>query len=329
MNIQFIDAISFCVPKAFSVPKRPTYTSGLLVIESDDGRVSDYTHWYPLMQKLSMEYSDFYPNNVARFCPAINTSVIGEEGRMSVSQLQELSRWTEIMAHGRQHIRLGRYPVPEGANAGSKKFMVRNSARLITNTTTYEIIEGSKREQIRVLTADEDGIGWVAGEIEVETPLNNSYTSSAYVQLSQEGADEELGGCLSDLKDWGISAESFVYPGHEGATDFGNPDALSWVENYFSSGRGRLVSSSNDPINTSDTPLNNLKAIYSTSYTQQDIEHIMDEVQAKNGVLIWYGHGEPSSDMMVFLEKLIRTAFAKGVRIATRREAVRFLKLQQ
>lgn len=302
----------------------PAKTKGLIVIETDDGYQTDFDLWYPFFRKMSKEYSEFAPYNLIPFCPAVNTGYIGTESYLSLDQLKIISEWTEIMNHGGYHAGLGLYPLSSPAAAGQNRINLSKANEVqIPSGYEYIISEGGLSERIKPISSDnmDMPISTRTGTyLILENNLINSYTTAARIQVSQEALNSELQGALQTLSGWGIQAENHVFPYHSGSQYFVNPTANTAVKNAHASSRGSI--SSVYTINQKGTNLNNLTAMGNT-LTQAQINALIVDLKATDGVFIWFFHG--SNTARPFLEMLIRSAMAAGVRIVTRKEAVKHL----
>lgn len=307
------------------IKRPPEKTRGLIVIESDDGYKNDYEYWFPKFKEFSKRYSEFAPYNIVSFCPAVNSATLGNERCMTVEQVVEMSKWTEIMNHGKYHAGLGSYPLSKNANAGQKRidFAKANEIQIHAGYE-YIIEEGSKSERVIPVYSDnmEIPISRRTGtHVLCKDNLINSYTTSAKIRISPESADLEIQGAINDLSSWGIPITSHVYPYHSGSQYFVNEETKSNVSGNHLSSRGMMVGSNS--INLKGSNVKNLKAM-GIDLSQAELNSIVQELKATDGVFIWYWHSSTST--LAFFERLIKTAMEAGVRIVTREEAIKHLK---
>lgn len=309
----------------FVRPKTVNYKKGVLIIDSDDGIIGDYTHWFPLCMRLGREYSTWANSRPAVFCPAIVTNHVGGGPNvMSVEQIQELARQGfEPQSHGRDHISVGALPVLENVTSGATTVQVQAAGTIRRNLGAYDfrIFEGETEEILDI--AKVEGRTSRPGIITLGSPLQNSYTTEARVQLTDDSARDVLQGSLDDLQSWGVEARHFVYPYHSGGIRHIGGNTSQWMEDYFDSGRGRTSSTG---INTKgDIDWNNLTSLLNTEpATKNTIDNSLDEISKTDGLLIFYGHGEQDADNLSLLENLIRGALDRGIRILTKSQACEY-----
>lgn len=300
--------------------KKPTTTSGYLVIESDDGKVEDYTYWLKLTNKIAQEYSDFYPPKCVVVCPNVNTGRFGDEGFLDYDKVKELQWYGwEIMSHGRFHIGLGKHPFTQNVNAGGTRIYLTDAGYIghMGGTTNYiwKIVEGEKTENVVVSVA-------TTNYIDIQQPLINSYTTNATIQLTTDSIYSLLNECKNDLTEHGIKVSSHVYTYHAGSFHHVNEEAINIVRELFISARGSTTAI-NNPL-TAD--LHNLKALLiNDSLTENTIDTNLQIAKENNHVMICYGHGESGGIAYQRLEYLIRKALTMGIKIITRNEAVKIL----
>lgn len=308
-----------------TIKRPPAKTKGLIVIESDDGYKGDFEYWFPKFKEFSKRYSEFAPYNFIPFCPAVNYGTIGNADCMSVAQLKTMSKWTEIMNHGKNHAGLGAYPLSSATASGQNRvnFTKANEIQIYVGYE-YIISEGAASERVKPIFSDnmEMPIATRTGTyILCENNLVNSYTTAATIKLSPESADLEIQSALAGLASLGIAATNHVYPYHSGTQFYINAETQQKVNANHISSRGMMVST--DAINLKGSNVGNLKAMGAT-LTQTAINTMITDLKANDGVFIWYWHG--SITALPFLEMLITSAMSAGVRIVTRQKAVEHLK---
>lgn len=309
----------------FVKPKTVNYDKGVLIIDSDDGIVGDYTHWYPLFMKLGREYSTWANSRPAVFCPAIVTNHVGRGSNvMSVRQIQELARQGfEPQSHGRDHISVGALPVLENVASGETTIRIQAAGAIRRNLGAYnfKISEGDTEEILNITKAEGSTSG--RGTITLGSPLHNSYTTEARVQLTDDSARDLLQGSIDDLQSWGIEVSHFVYPYHSGGIRHIGGNTFQWMEDYFVSGRGRTSSTGINVKGNIDW--NNLTSLLNTEPgTIKNIDNSLDEISKTDGLLILYGHGEEDEDNLSLLEHVIRGALDRGIRILTKSQAYEY-----
>lgn len=314
MNYKFVEPI-----------KTKPHTGGYLVIESDDGRLSDLEHWTPMMYRIAKRYDKFYPQSLVFGCSNVNTGFLNEGFRPTNEQLKRLhSVGWEVIAHGRYHAGMGLYPVRESVNAGERLIKVMASERINPFSPSgyeYIISEGGNNEIIRIDSQTGDSHG--AGTITTVNPLLNSYTTNAKIQLTDASRVQELQGCIDDLRELGINTRHYVYPYHSGAQSHPNPHAVSEVGKIFASARGRQGHSGLNNVDQSDFEMNRLNAILlNDALTKDIVNDSLVSAKESDSVFILYGHGEsPGLKRFEVLEYTIERALELGIKIISREEA--------
>ena len=317
--------MTFQKPLEFHNPRTPTYKKGYLVIDSDDGNEGDYKYWFRLMQTLDGEYNQWVGINSVVMCPAVVSSLLNTPGKLSTEQLKEMVSWgCEVLSHGRYHAGLGTLSVSSPATKGATAIEVYGSGQIrVEAGYVYEISEGEVRETIKFISPQLPNNTYGTTLMNLEAPLQNTYTSNAKIRLTEESMQDLLVGCVDDLNSLGFDCFHHVYTFHAGSQHTPNPDAVAYVSQVFRSGRGTHDTRS---VNEKDTmQLENLKCVLSAA-TEVQIDALLDETANKDGLMIFYGHGEPS--VVEKLEYLIRGAFERGIRITTRSDALNRMGVQ-
>lgn len=294
----------------------PEKTKGMLVIETDDGFITDYTVWFPIFKAFNKKYTQWTNSFPAVCCPNVNTGDLGKTGWMTYNHLHEMiSQGWEIMSHGRHHVGLGEYSVLESASEGDTEIKVQSIHQMEPmEFYEYHVFEGETSEVLNINTSDDD-----INTITLNTPLQNSYSTSAKVKITPSGAYDLLQGCLDDLANEGIEASHHVYTYHSGSYHNFSQESIDWIEQYFDSGRGDIG------VNSDDANLYNLRSRLN-NITDTQIDSILDDVAENDKVFIYYGHGDISVNRLRQLKYLIEQAIEKGITITTRTQAVEKLK---
>lgn len=308
-----------------TIKRPPAKTTGLIVIETDDGYYTDYDVWLPFFKELSKKYSEFRPYNFAMFCPSVNIGYLNNPSYLTTSQLKELSKWTEIMNHGKYHAGLGKYPLSSPASSGQNRINLTHANEVqVSAGYEYIIQEGGVSETIKPIFSEnmEVPIATRTGTyILLENNLLNNYTTSATIQLMPQSLSAELTGAIQDMKNLNIEVSNHVYPYHSGSQHFANLEKQAVVKEVHSSSRGILTPDST--INLKGADVSMLKA-RGTAMTQSEVDTLVANLKASDGVFIWYFHGTKTA--ISFLDMLLKTAIENGVRIVTRKQAVTHLK---
>ena len=311
---------SFVDPVAFvSARVAPAFTTGRVVIHSDDGTLGDYTHWLPeFVAKHSV--SRFLRSRLAPFCPAINSEFIGNWNRMTWPMVREIqARGGEILSHGRQHLGYRDYPLTAAASAGATAVTISSSfgprvyqAANAGNGITHEIAEGATTEAVTV-TGDTSGV------LSLSAPLTGSYTTAAVIRLSEASMLANIQGCSDDAEAAGIRPlRHHVWAWHDQSETA--KGRVSPILDSARAGNQHIIDPS-DEIDRYD-----LNSRLDSSLTEATIDTLLDTVQAVDGVLIVYGHGGTGETAVANLAYLIDQCISRGVRIVTHSEAVAYLQ---
>lgn len=316
---------NFTPPVSFVAPKVPTYTAGYLIIECDDGNVGDYTHWYPKSIHLSNRHNQ-WQSYFIKFCPCINSGHINESGKITTAQLQTLytAGW-EILVHGRHHIGIGKHELAANVNAGVSQIMIdgifrRMGMHLVSSLGypyQYRIWDDTNEEIVTIVNHDDN-----TSILTLESPLENGYAAGSFFQLTDDDMLDLIQGCVNELLTWGVATENYTFAYHSGSSYFPSTESVELIRNMFNSGRGEY-GTTNNPIAADWAKLEGLD-IGGTSF--ETISNALDDAANNDLLLIVYGHGETSDEVMKKLEHLIDGAMSRGIRILTRREAVELLK---
>ena len=315
--------MTFVAPLAFVAPKAvPQFTTGRLVVHSDDGYPGDYTHWWPVFQAQHRR-SQFIGKRLAPFCPAINSDSIGGNNRITWAMARTIQRGGgEILNHGRQHLGYRDYPLVAPAEAGGTALTISSgygsrvfSAQNAGYGITHEIIEGATSE-IVTITGDTDGV------LSLSAPLANSYTTEAIIRLSEASMLANIQGCSDDAEAEGIAPlKHHVWTYHDLSGT-----AKARAATLVNSARGYGTPPQNliDPAGEVD--FYNLFSQTDDGLTEASIDDRFDALQAVDGVLIVYGHGGQTETAVGNLTYLIERAIERGIRIVTQSEAVAYLQ---
>lgn len=300
-------------PRQWIAPRTPTFGErGLVIIESDDGNGGDYTHWFPLFYRKSLENNSWYPPRAVVMCPDVNPGNVGKSSRLTWEQLSLLYRmgW-EINSHGYYHLGLGKYYLTEEANEGSV-VICADTEMFGYGFEHYEYIisDGVDSEVITILLA-EDGV------ITINDGLTKAWGIGSWIELSQQGKHDLLQQAIDALNEHNIPCKHHVYPYHAGSEHKHNESSINIVGDMFLSGRGR-----SGAVNDKNTDLRALKSkLITASLSTETIDAILAECKADDKVGIFYGHGETSIEVLNVLEYLIDKCMEMGIRIGTRQMA--------
>lgn len=312
----------------FVSPKKPAaFAGGYVVLESDGARIAEYTRWLPLFQRESCVANQYYPFKFAKWCPAVNPSMIEagvntiNEAVMGYSNLRTLRDYgCEIVSHGKKHSALKTFKLKIAANAGDT--VLTDDGALIESPIPgykYTISEGATSEEFTCTGRDTVTFN-VSGKIYISSPLQNSYTTNAVMLIAQESAIEELSGAVSALSAQNIECKHLVLP------FYSYDDSLRpLMEAYYTSATG---SNGQNTIGTID--VYKIKRVEDLStMTTARIDQLLTETQAANTVLFMQAHGDSTAAELVLLRHLIQSAASKGMRFLTSSDAVAWIKERQ
>lgn len=319
---------NFVKPTNYVSPKQDiSHSGGYLVLETDDGRVGDYTGWFPTLKKVSRKFSKFYPYNLAKACPNINTADLNlANDRMTNEQLLELYNYGwEIMSHGRHHTDMGLRQLQQSADVGDTEIYINRVSWIKPHLDlndyegadswdyTYRIWEGATEEEVTIIDFDTNN-----NFVTISEGLTNSYTTNANFQITEQSAKQNLlQGCIDDLKAIGIeNINNHVYTYHSASYHQYSEDAINWVSEIFDSARGRIGT-----VNTDDYDIYQLNSRLNNN-TESTIDGWLDDIIANDNILIYYGHGDNSTE----LEYIATQAIERGIKIITRAEMIELLK---
>lgn len=301
----------------FVKPKTPTYNKGLMVIDSDDGKPGDYSHWLPLMKRKSSEWNQWIGASTAVFCPAVHAGATGRETRLSQAEILELQDYgCEIMSHGYHHMGLGKHQLKQAATAGDTNIYI-NFVSYVgpvqdISKYTFKIYDGTNSENV-VLT------DYTSDYVVLQSGLVNSYGTDAYLSLTTESITTVLQDNKTALESMGVNpVNHHVFTYHSGSEHNYNEEAINLASQYFVSARGRQGRTQS----ATDIDVNNLKCQLNTTATNAEIDTILDDVAANDLLFIYYGHAETAQDHLDKLEYVIDGALSRGIRITTRTDAL-------
>ena len=309
-------------------PRRPNYTSGMVVFHADDAVLTAYTHWFPIIARAIFSSNQFRPGDCGVLCPCANAGYadIGYERNnglpvMSISDMQDLvKKGGEIVSHGKYHIFLGYTNVKKPVSAGDTKiYHLDGDTRFIEGLSAF-ITEGEITESFMVTSIGvaEDGYSYV----ETDNPLTNSYTTAAKLHLTEEAIIENTQGIVDLLSGVGIECKQHVNAWYESS-----PISDAIMQNVFES----VVK-----VSTSDIPTPQEMDLYNLPrtkdirwFTPQEIDQALTETRDKDTVLFVQGHGSARKEHTDNLKYFVEKAIELGIRIVTHSEAIEFIKSKQ
>lgn len=310
-------------------PKKPTYTTGRIVIHSDDGRIWDYTQFFKIIQRAIIKQNQFNPLKPGIFCPAINTGYVDSGWHetvalpmMSWDMIEEIAqRGGEILSHGKYHLYLSGTPITQVANIGDTRLNYSNSEGRPRENFKFFITDGINRDDFIVTSYNHLGTG-MSNYMDINIPLTHSYNTTAKIYLHEDMMAEQLGGIVEDLAQHDIVCKHHInawYDNSEGATPY--------LEQYFESVITSIASETETP---SMADLYNLKRTKDLRhYTHTEIDDLLEEIQLKDSVAFIQNHGRYDTNVFTNLDYLITQAMKSGVRVVTHSQAIEYIKSKQ
>ncbi len=250
----------------------------------------------------------------------IEDRVLGTRQFMTLDQLKilEANGW-EIGCHTKTHKPLdGRNPLLPITENDTKIYIAQPYEYFyrLTNTVELQIKEGEVEETIIAVDYGEDATG---SYIELQQPIQNSYTTEATIRLSWAEYERELLGNLFTLRQLGLDVKNHGYP-------FGENDSITRVlaAKYYTSASGTkpgihqgIAAPEQEPLRTFE-----MWRVSIDGKDNQFIENQLDEVVQKKGLLMFFGHPNKDADLPDRVDYAITQAKAKGIKIVTHREAL-------
>lgn len=289
----------------------PRTFRGMLILETDDGFIGDYTHWYPLL-KSKKQLSQWYPFEYKVSASSVmNSSGFGKEGHVTLEHLHEMVEeggW-EVINHGRYGAGLNTYNVNADANAGDTVLSLKFTNAMLTRYDYVIKGRGGIQEKLDIKGFRESKY------VDLNTPLQHSYDTTAVIELTPEEMQEEINGGLQDLLDLGFDVKHFVNSNHY------------WAYNSNRIIKERHLSTRNDN-GTSTTVVTNhppvdpyrLNGNLDGYANHNRIRQLVDKLYEEDSFGIWYGHGFKYGKGSN-LDYLVDYAIEKGVKIVSRHEA--------
>ena len=299
----------------------PRKNKGYLIIESDDSNIGDYTHWFPMMEKLKLKNTQWTGNGSVTCCFNANTGVTGERNKVTDGHLVDLQKHGyDIHAHGTHHIGLGRVTLRKEAKTGDTELFFNTvfntgifHGEPIGYPFTYRLINGNDEEVVKLTSHNNDD-----RKVTIETALSKSFPSGSYFELSVQGRKDLVEGCIADLRALGIEPKHYGFPYHAASYHNVNPPAVDYVNTLFETARGRY---------DGDNPLHNIQwsnlestAIRPTTELSE-VDYWLDRCAERDQLLILFGHGESDENTLACLERAITGAWERGITILSRDRA--------
>lgn len=306
-------------------PKQPEYTTGRLVIHSDDGRLWDYTDHFPIIQRAVTRHNQFNPSKSGIFCPGINTAYTGT-GKphrtvglpvMDWEMVDEIAKGGgEILSHVKTHVYLDYTKISKPLEVGATRIYYSLPWGRFVEGAKIFISEGSVREDLLVTNVFDNG--GTHNYIDVSTPTVNAFTTAARMHLHEDSLEEYLGGIVSDLAERGIACKHHINPWYDSSAV-----SLVVLKRHFES----VITQIGDTVKPEDINFYDMKRtidIRSASFS--DLDDIIADAQLKDGVAFVQMHGNPDPKNFANLDYIVSKGLEMGMRVVTHSEAIEFIK---
>ena len=277
-----------------------------LVIMYDDGFKEDMKLAYPVHEK----------NNIPAVA-AVNTSEIGEKGRLTEEDIIKLSEsgW-EIAGHGHYHTALIFHSIKEKVNSGERELAISN-VFLMDKRYDYIIFN------VYSLTGEKISIRKIENKhnknyIILDSPLKLNYPEEgSYVRISDSSMKDEILTPKIILKDLGVEVSTFVYP-YNGKFKL----AQNYVSKYYTAARAGHRREQTFPeafLNKRPFSKYSLKGtgFEKNLITDKDLNYLLEKAAEEKALLILYAHPKNKYFSVKRLEHIINYADKLDINITT------------
>lgn len=317
----------------FIRPKTPNATkgNGYIIIESDDNKIGDYTHWYPYFKDFKYDNTDWINTSFMKLGLNINSGNLDQGGYIKSEQLKTMYDYGfEVINHGMYHSGVGKHKVTSKSLAGDDKVYIDNSYYFghgywITYTGTenyvYDLVDSSNNLIEKVLVKKYDSSNSNSNAVTLRTPLKNNIEVGSFMRLSKESIDWFIGESLAIIERLGIeNVNSVTPPYHSGSHYVRNEMFMDYLKERYDSIRGIP-----DGYNERDSlDLNELKARgLRGNTTKAQIDSWINHTVDNQSILIVYGHGESDEYTLDNLKYVINQSIKKGIVMINRSKLVK------
>lgn len=301
----------------------------MVVIHSDDGRVEDYAYFRRIVD-TAYKNNQWYPFKGNAFCPTINPGYIVQQKYighsrqnrrlMTMENLHDIvNNNGEILSHGRYHVYMDWIDdIAEPLKVGDTVISFTSDRwRRFVQGYKYTIEDDSTVEEFTVKTVYENS------SIEIESSLQNSFTTDAKIHITEESGMDNLQGAVDDLESIGITCKHHVCAWYDYSER-----ARPWLESVFDSVVTQESTEVPQPINEID--IYDIKRTRDFQhFTSSSMDNMLDATRDMKTVLFVQGHGWPGEYRLKILEELVVKIFEKGLQIVNHSEAVDYIKSKQ
>lgn len=289
----------------------------MIVMTYDDGTPADYTLAFKVHEQrqvpMSVAVIGYHLEH-----PNVN-SILGPNTPITLPQLQAIrdsSVGHEIVPHGMTHRLMGVRHLSSGVSSGATQITLDGQGKYFMPTEIEDsvecyLIEGDKKEIIHTTEL-------ISGHtLALQKPLENDFTTNAYIRLSDEELEYEIVESKRVLEKFGFPSEGIFYPGARHCHE-----ARMIMAKHYK--YGRAVNHQEEEMITLPNPF----PTYSIGCpvmeynTIESLTPYMDEAVEKNGALFLLGHTPNQNLTEAYLNQIIDEGQARGMEFVTASEAV-------
>jgi len=304
---------------------------GLMVIHCDDGRMTDYTKWLKTIQRSIYKNDQFHATNTAVFSPCVNAGYLEEPYNgissgygfkiMTEKEMKYIQdNGGEILSHGKYHNYFDHTPVTQNASVGDVGIFYNRRFFHFSEGQEVFIEEGENKEYFNVVKVIKNEPS-SDNQIIIDRPLQNDYTASARLHLSETSLIEMTKGHINLLARFGIECKNHINPWYR-SSDLSD----IYLRNNFNS----IIKTSGGVEDPNSANIYSLLRCLGVENTSLDyFKTQIDKAYDLDGVAFIQGHGGDSEETLERLESIIDYAYEKGVRIVSHQEAVNHILSKQ
>lgn len=287
----------------------------MIVITYDDGVSQDYTKAFNIHELYGVPMT---VGVVGFHLLHPDVTIIENDSwvPITVSQLAEIRDSPighEIASHTMTHRLLGARQLGGTMEAGRTSIVLDSQQKYFTPTTIEEsvecvIVEGDVSENVRVLRREENAVI-------ISEPLQNTFSPSAYIRLSDKELEYEIKGSKDILESYGFPTKGILFPGARHCHE----SRMIMAKHYE---YGRAVDHQNEDMITQSNPFPTyaIGCPVVEYNTIAELEVYMDEAVATNGTLFLLAHSPANTHDK--LKAVIEAAQARDMEFVTASEAV-------
>ena len=289
----------------------------MIVMTYDDGVSTDYSLGFKVHEErqvpMSVAVIGYHLEH-----PTVHPTV-GATTPITVKQLKEIRDSEvghEIVPHGMTHRLMGARQLSGAVSVGDTQITLTGQGKYFMPTSIEDsvecyLIEGDKKEIIHTTEL------LSANTLSLKEPLENDFTTNAYIRLSDEQLEYEIVDSKRVLEKFGFPSEGVFYPGARHCHE-----ARMIMAKHYK--YGRAVNHQGEDMITLPNPF----PTYSIGCpvmeynTIETLTPYMDEAVEKNGALFLLGHTPNQNLTEEYLNQIIDEAEARNMEFVTASEAV-------